>query len=506
MKIVQSYWSLPSQSSPMEQGRDSGGWLHKRYHYLSMSLSCLLLRRFYSEVELVTDTAGKEILIDLLELPYTKVSTDLDHFSNYPPILWALPKLYAYSIQRSPFLHVDGDVFIWDAFKPNITQAPVVVQSPDFENEKIYSDSLSYLRNLINYVPEPLASSYTNNFKALNAGVLGGTDVDFLSFYGSTALYIIQENINIFREKCEQGTVNLVLEQLSLYNLCKENNKSISYIVPLVSPDFNEVLNFYSVPVKQTFIHLLGHAKKSSFACNQVEYRLKYEFPTNYEHIVKAIDDKLFIANSLPASVHSIDYRPDFACTQFVLHQMGIYIYNIYSFRYKTIKFVINNISDQQLKAFVRDVYQLDKCRKILSYNPSIYNWADKKKIYQALELRSQEYILSCPLTLVPSLCIIETKWDLESISKMRVHQLNFELYNDESYYILIQNKEAVIIEEQLHGWDKLLVYFYKNIMSGYELLIEAKKDGFPIQTDFEQSMLIFILVELLYKERLMIN
>ncbi len=55
-----------------------GGWLSAEYHWLSWALSVLQLRRLYDEVKLVTDAAGKALLVDTLGLPYTIVRVVFD--------------------------------------------------------------------------------------------------------------------------------------------------------------------------------------------------------------------------------------------------------------------------------------------------------------------------------------------------------------------------------------------------------------------------------------------
>jgi hypothetical protein len=116
MRIIQSYWSKPFEED-QKKGRPFGGWLHKRYHYMSWALSCLKLSQFHDHVELVTDTPGKKELIDQLGLPYTTVRSDLDSIHCYPTYVWVMGKFIAYEIQNKPFLHVDGDVFIWEKLK-----------------------------------------------------------------------------------------------------------------------------------------------------------------------------------------------------------------------------------------------------------------------------------------------------------------------------------------------------------------------------------------------------
>ena len=505
MKIVQSYWSLPSQSSLVEEdGRQKGGWAHKKYHYYGMALSCLLLRRFYSEVELITDTVGKKLLIDVLGLPYTSVSTDLDQFIDYPAVLWSLPKLYAYSIQTSPFLHVDGDVFIWEAFNPTVLQAAVVAQSPEIKHEHMYKDAVTKLCDLIGYVPTPFAPNSADNTIALNAGVLGGTDVEFLSSYALAAISIIKDNIDIIKKNCNTGIVNIALEQLLLYNFCKMSNKEIAYVIPVLSHDFKEVINFHTAPVIQTFIHLIGKAKKSLLACEQVEFRLKYEFPDYYDRITEVINHEFASCIFTSNKEQETNSEPYFARTKLMLKNKGIYV-NEY-INYSIIKKVIQIINNQCFLSYARDIYNLDKCKMLIkNISDDVDLWLNKQKVYKLLEKRSAQYVLNCPLTLTHSIYIVQTTWNLKTLNNLNLYQTNFDLKNDNSHYILIQKKGNIFIEEELFGWDQLLIRFYNNAITGYELLMELKDSVISEQVNLEQSVLDFILTEMVYANRLVV-
>ena len=101
-RIVQSYWSKAYQNTP------NSGWAFRESHYMSWALSCLQLKQFYDEIELVTDSEGADLLINKLHLPYTSCLTILDKLKNENPAIWALGKIAAYEVQQEPFIHVDG--------------------------------------------------------------------------------------------------------------------------------------------------------------------------------------------------------------------------------------------------------------------------------------------------------------------------------------------------------------------------------------------------------------
>ncbi|MCI1683929.1 MAG: hypothetical protein LKI39_15455 [Bacteroides sp.] len=122
-KIVQSYWTEAYRSSP------NRGWAFRETHYMSWALSCLQLKQFYDEVELVTDSEGAELLINKLHLPYTSCKTTLDKLSGKNPALWTLGKIAAYEEQEKPFIHVDGDIYIWKPFPNRIENAGILAQN-----------------------------------------------------------------------------------------------------------------------------------------------------------------------------------------------------------------------------------------------------------------------------------------------------------------------------------------------------------------------------------------
>lgn len=82
---------------------------------MGWTLSSLTLRKYYEYVELYTDTHGFDVLIKQLQLPYSKAKVVFDDRTRYPKGLWALPKIKTYSLQEKPFIHVDGNIFIWES-------------------------------------------------------------------------------------------------------------------------------------------------------------------------------------------------------------------------------------------------------------------------------------------------------------------------------------------------------------------------------------------------------
>ncbi len=287
MKIVQSYWSSSSQQ-PLH---NAGGWLSAEYHWLSWALSVLQLRQFYDEVELVTDAAGKHILIDILQLPYTSVRVVFDEvLADYPHDLWALAKIYAYSIQGEPFLHVDGDVYIWKRFGPHIENAPLVAQN--FEVDfPFYREPLTTIKNEFQNVPVCMLDEMnqeTTIFSS-NGGVIGGNLTVFFQEYQKLAFELISSNIQNVG-KINSGYLNICTEQFLYYCLAKEKGISLRYVIDnqgQFDPAYPGFANFHKVPYETWYIHCMADYKRQEVVVQHLAHRLRQDYPAYYYRILR---------------------------------------------------------------------------------------------------------------------------------------------------------------------------------------------------------------------------
>lgn len=93
--------------------KDCFGWAAPEYHLMSWALSCLQLKKIYNQVDLYCNDEAANLLVDELNLPYNNIQRSHNTLHIIDERLWALPKIYTYSLQNEPFLHVDGDVFLF---------------------------------------------------------------------------------------------------------------------------------------------------------------------------------------------------------------------------------------------------------------------------------------------------------------------------------------------------------------------------------------------------------
>ena len=151
MNIIQSIWSCGKTNLQTHKA----GWLSFEYNLMSVSLSCLQINKFYDNIILYSDDAYAKVLIDILKLPYSEVKSELDCLNEYDEKLWALPKIYTYSKQTKPFLHIDCDIFIWEKFKDEFMQKELLTQNIEISTE-YYENIMKNLEENLCFFPNEI--------------------------------------------------------------------------------------------------------------------------------------------------------------------------------------------------------------------------------------------------------------------------------------------------------------------------------------------------------------
>jgi len=287
MKIVQSFWM--GNNSDMKK---TFGWLSNKYHYLSWILSANQLRHFYDEVELFTDKCGYEILINKLQLPYTKVHVVLDELNSYDVNLWALAKIKTYSLFNESFLHVDGDVFIWKAFDKNLLSKDLITQNIETTTE-YYREMWNNIYQHLNYLPYPMESYHKElSNKSYNMGIFGGNDIEFIRKYTAESFHFVETN-NESAVKTNMYNFNMFFEQVLFYEMTKLENKKVSCLINKDIKDNgydNDFANFDEVPNYRTYLHILGYLKRIQLVCIKLEIYVQKYYPEYYERVENLLD------------------------------------------------------------------------------------------------------------------------------------------------------------------------------------------------------------------------
>ena len=286
MKIIQSFWTLPSikREELNHSDRNIGGWSHRKFNYMSWALSCLQLRNHYDQVELVTDHRGKKLLIDQLELPYTSVQVVLDELNGYHPDLWALGKIYAYGLQEEPFLHLDGDIYLWHRLGATFETSSLVAQNQE-SDFSYYREVYQKVKAHFTYIPEAIEKQGDNgNMVGINAGILGGTDVAFIREYAGKVFEFVNQNREVLHQ-VDIGLFNTFFEQYFFQCLVQEKGLNVSFYKSGINDKFDGLAEFTGVPEKVRYIHPVGTYKKMPEIGRHVANRLRADYPGYYYKI-----------------------------------------------------------------------------------------------------------------------------------------------------------------------------------------------------------------------------
>ena len=285
MKIVQTFWSGSHNiNKPLHI---TGGWASPEYNWMSWALSTLLLRRHYDQLELYTDKVGKKILVDTLKLPYTKTHIVFDSSSKIHPKLFALAKIHTYSLQEEPFVHIDGDLFLWNPLPERLKNAGLIASNPEvdlFFNKNILDDMEEHFE----HIPEHLRKlNHGEHIFSSNAGIFGGSNTTFIKKYCAQANQIVKQNEKSLN-KVDLGLLNMLIEQISLYYLAAQENIKTTYCVsePVNHPLYKDYWRFADIP-QVPMIHPVGGCKRIPYVLYHLARRLQLEFPKMYYHILQ---------------------------------------------------------------------------------------------------------------------------------------------------------------------------------------------------------------------------
>lgn len=275
MKAVYSFWDTTG-----EVLKNATNWFHPKFHLYSWVVSVHNTKRHFNQVELVTNSVCSE-LFNQLELPFTKMTFELDEINDLDKRLWCAGKIKTYSIQEEPFIHIDNDVILFKPLPDELLSAPFGGQS--FEGAQFNWFNTHY-KPYLDILDEIMVSK-PNNWgrikEALNMGIYIVNDLEVNKEYAIEVLRLIRLNSRPF-SKCTALQINwfcAIFEQYFLME-CLLDKK----IRPKVLSDPFDNKDF----IKHGYVHIWG-AKRSYDWFTQIESIVKTQFPKHFEIINEII-------------------------------------------------------------------------------------------------------------------------------------------------------------------------------------------------------------------------
>lgn len=287
MKIVQSFWSGNQTDFTYNYG-----WYSYKYNWLSWILSCHQLVKYHKEVELYTDRFGYEILIKKLQLPYTKVHVVLDELNHYNKNLWAIAKIRTFQLQTEPFIHIDGDVFVWDSLMSKFENSNLIAQNLEITTD-YYRERWKAIFPQLLFLPNEM-NDYNENKSnlACNMGIIGGKNLDFFKIYTKKSIEFVDKN-KIDFDSFDALNFNIFFEQVFFKELSNLTKQNIDFLFSEISldNDYKGFGDFDKVPVK-SYLHLLGTYKRNPTVCKAMEIYLMRHYPESYSRLSKLINEE----------------------------------------------------------------------------------------------------------------------------------------------------------------------------------------------------------------------
>jgi hypothetical protein len=295
MLAVWSHWSKPLVLRP------GGGWPTLAHYLMSCVLSVETAREHFGATRLVTDAAGKAMLVEGVGLEFDDVRLDLSQIKDHDPEWWVLGKLHAYRMQNKPFVHIDNDVYLWEGLPESLVKSDVFAQNPEhFSDVSDYYrlDALTEIRRSpFGWLPKEIEwcrSLYGAHQRSLNTGIYGGQRTDFIRYSAELAFEMLEHrgNREAMASIADKAEVSGLLE-MYLPAACAEYHTIRSYspfTTVRVATLFESAEQAYREGETQAYTHMIGRSKRKAEYAMRLEDRVRAQYPKHYERCLAFAD------------------------------------------------------------------------------------------------------------------------------------------------------------------------------------------------------------------------
>lgn len=384
MDMIQSFWTNNIDS--LEKLKM--GWPETKYNLISWTLSAKSILKYYDNITLYTDDFGEEVLINKLHLPYTKVIKNYNTYENkYPPSIWAIMKMQTYKWHKNPFIHIDGDVYIYNKFPNKFLGANLIAQNLEI-NFKPYIGIINKIKKHYKCIPNEIKDIKLNNLEldpiiAVNCGIFGGNNLNFIKEYVSFSELFLEINKEYLSQ--DGKYLNHIIEQYFLYLLASRNKISIESLIDI--PTTNESMfhftNFPSLSLLSYYIHMMN-GKNYSISLNEMEWKIKLDYRESYRLILSICKNKSK-ANSLKdkLNTNNIYYRSLNLLNSINNNRNNFAIYKLNNFKKYAINFLKNNLVPNDIILRWKELYEFESFKNKFIRMVCNNNLAIKSKIFK---------------------------------------------------------------------------------------------------------------------------
>jgi hypothetical protein len=249
--------------------------------------SMLWSAKWFEKVELNTDQYGYNIF-KYFENSKIKIKNTLNDFEGLDSYLfWAYPKIYSLTLQDEPFIHIDGDIFIFRRLPEDLFSGDFGFQNLEIAHyERAYSKLINFYDK--NYYFKP--SVWSNNLKtAINCGLMYFKNpILAKNFHKDVKKYFIDID-DKFAAQLKTELQDVIKTTYITYPLLFEQYYLNCFINSLENKKINYLLSNEQVEkeekgqsIIQGYLHLIED-KNNPYYINNINQRFMLEFPEEWK-------------------------------------------------------------------------------------------------------------------------------------------------------------------------------------------------------------------------------
>lgn len=249
--------------------------------------SMLWSSRWFDKVEMNTDNYGFNIFKHF-ESDKIKIKNTLNMFEELDAYLfWAYPKIYSLTLQDEPFVHLDGDIFIFRKLPDSLFSGDFGFQNLETTHyQRTYSKLIEYYDNI--YKNKPL--DWNNNLKsAVNCGIMYFKDPDLAKIFNQNCFKYFINIEKDFLLKLKNELENIIKINYITYPLLFEQYYLNCFINYFKNHKTNYLLSIDQIEREekgeltiQGYVHLIEDKNNPKYIIN-LEERFSLEFPGEYK-------------------------------------------------------------------------------------------------------------------------------------------------------------------------------------------------------------------------------
>jgi len=238
----------------------------------ALLLTTLVSARNFSKVELYCDKEAVALIkADGRDFSHLKLIPCLDKLDWVHEHNWAYAKIYVYSLQKEPFVHIDIDAILWDGVPKELMGKKYFCQLLEYvDSWVLYNNSFTDIQQH-GLVPDGIKKPRY----AFNMAVFGCTDM-------KTAKQFLQKYEQVAREYCIKnaplmGKLKSIYEQCILFEqlfiVSLLDNEGL-----VLGRDYDTILETYQKEnyPNSRYTHLIVEGKRDERNVQAIKWRLQY--------------------------------------------------------------------------------------------------------------------------------------------------------------------------------------------------------------------------------------